>query len=187
MKYPSVWLFLAVAAATFACSIFVGGPAFPEPTATSDATGTPADLESVVQGALTQSAGNGAITLELTEDQLTAYAAQQLAADGSTFLSDPRVYLRDGAIQLIAKMQSGPIEGTASVTAHVVADSDGHPQIQIIEADLGPVPMSDSLKEGLSSFLQESLTGSLGPSATGFRLETISIGNGIMTITGRLK
>lgn len=187
MKYPSALLFLAFAAATFACSVLVGGPEYPAPTPTPATAATAADLESAIEGALTQSAGSGTITLELTEEQLTAYAAQELAAQDVAYLSDPKVYLRNGQIQLIARMQSGLVEGTASVTAHVLADSSGQPQIQIVEADLGPVPMSDSLKESLSSFLQESLTGSLGPVATGFRLESITIGDGVMKVTGRLK
>jgi hypothetical protein len=35
--------------------------------------------------------------------------------------------------------------------------------------------------------LQEALTGQLGPAAIGFRLESIDISDGVLTVTGRTK
>jgi hypothetical protein len=35
--------------------------------------------------------------------------------------------------------------------------------------------------------VREAYTGSLGPVATGLRIEGISIANGIMTVTGRIR
>jgi hypothetical protein len=186
MKSAIALTSMAVAAATFACSIFLGGPAYPNPTITVP-TSTAADLESEIERALTQNADTGTLTLTITEDQLTAYLAAQLAEQTDPVLTDPRVFLRDGAVELVAKAQSGLVEGNVRVIAHVLARADGLPEIQIVEADLGPVPMPDSLKEGISSFLQETLTGSLGPAAIGFRLEGITVGDGQMTVTGRLK
>jgi hypothetical protein len=43
------------------------------------------------------------------------------------------------------------------------------------------------LKQSLAALIKEAYTGSLGPVATGFRLETISIANGLMTVTGRIR
>jgi hypothetical protein len=39
----------------------------------------------------------------------------------------------------------------------------------------------------LTAIIKEAYTGALGPVATGFRLETIVIANGTMTLTGRTK
>jgi hypothetical protein len=35
--------------------------------------------------------------------------------------------------------------------------------------------------------VKEAYTGSLGPVATGLRIESISIANGVMTVTGRIR
>jgi hypothetical protein len=39
----------------------------------------------------------------------------------------------------------------------------------------------------MTAVITEAFTGSLGPVATGFRLESIDIANGLMTVTGRIK
>jgi hypothetical protein len=35
--------------------------------------------------------------------------------------------------------------------------------------------------------IDEAFTGALGPAASGLRIESINIANGVMTLTGRLK
>ena len=58
---------------------------------------------------------------------------------------------------------------------------------EIASADFGPFPAPEGLKNALTAMMQEAYTGSLGPVATGLRIETISIANGVMTITGRIR
>jgi hypothetical protein len=48
-----------------------------------------------------------------------------------------------------------------------------------------PVPVG--LKDTVTATIQEAYTGAIGPAAIGFRLESITIANGTMTITGRTK
>jgi hypothetical protein len=43
------------------------------------------------------------------------------------------------------------------------------------------------LNESISAIIDEAFTGKLGPMATGIRFEKISIDNGWMEITGRLR
>jgi hypothetical protein len=43
------------------------------------------------------------------------------------------------------------------------------------------------LNDAISVFVAQALTGPLGPAATGFRLESVSIADGVMTVTGRVK
>jgi hypothetical protein len=66
-------------------------------------------------------------------------------------------------------------------------DESGQPKIEIASADFGPFPAPNGLKEALTAAIKEAFTGSLGPVATGLRIETISIADGVMTITGRIK
>jgi hypothetical protein len=39
----------------------------------------------------------------------------------------------------------------------------------------------------MTALITEAYTGSLGPVATGFRLERIDIANGLMTVMGRIR
>ena len=61
------------------------------------------------------------------------------------------------------------------------------PLIEIASSDFGPFPAPEGLKNALTAMITEAYTGSLGPVATGLRIETISIANGVMTITGRVR
>jgi hypothetical protein len=47
--------------------------------------------------------------------------------------------------------------------------------------------MPTALRDAIAVALNEALTGAVGPVALGFRLETIDIGDGNMTLTGRLR
>ena len=73
------------------------------------------------------------------------------------------------------------------VALDVSVDELGQPRIEIATADFGPFPAPDGLKQSLTAIITEAYTGSLGPVATGFRLESIEIANGLMTVTGRIK
>jgi hypothetical protein len=63
----------------------------------------------------------------------------------------------------------------------------GLPKIEVISADFGPFPAPQGVNEAISAIVAEAFTGSFGPAATGLRLETITIADGVMTLTGRLK
>jgi hypothetical protein len=53
--------------------------------------------------------------------------------------------------------------------------------------DFGPLPAPDSINGTISKMVDEAFSGAIGPAATGFRLESITIENGTMTLTGRVK
>jgi len=185
MRYRIALPVVALTTATLACSIFVGGPAYPKPESASATQAVEAAQTQIAQ-ALLESAQTGAFRLVITEDQLTAYLASRLDGQSGT-LSDPQVVLRDGLIHVYGTAQAGIFIATVDAAAQVTLDDQGQPQITITSADFGPFPMPDALTGGLSSMLQEALTGSLGPTATGFRLESVEVADGTMTITGRTK
>jgi hypothetical protein len=59
--------------------------------------------------------------------------------------------------------------------------------MQVLSADFGPFDAPEGLNEAISKLINEAYTGSFGPVATGFRLEAISIADGMMTVTGQIK
>lgn len=172
--------------ASLACSIFIGGPVYsnePPPDPTTNAL----DLQTDIQQAIADGAQTGTISLKITESQLTSYLADKLKSENEPLISDPQVKLRDGQMIVYGKVQSGIFTANISITAQAGVDQNGQPKIEITQTDLGPLPAPQGLNAAVSNFVGEAYTGSLGPIATGFRLETISIDNGIMTLTGRIK
>jgi hypothetical protein len=171
---------------TISCSIFIGGPAYTitvEPVATESTQ----DLQSYIQQAVLDSAQTGIVNLKISESQLTRYLASKLESQTDPIITEPQVILRDGQMKVYGKAQSGVFTANISVTTRIIVDDQGQPQIEITQTDFGPLPAPNGLNDAMSRFMQEAFTGSLGPIATGFRLENITIADGLMIVTGRIK
>lgn len=176
----------ALTSASLACSIFLGGPAYPDPpvpVSTEAATG----LQSTFQDALANAAQTGTLTVELTETQLTSFLQSKLAEEVNPPIAQPQVTLRDGALEVIGTTQTGIFVANVSLTARFSVDQNGQPQIDVTQAQYGPFPAPSEFTDALGALLRETLTGSLGPAALGFRLESITIADGKLTLTGRIK
>lgn len=179
---------------SLACTIFVGGPDYssfpPIPVSTEAAESIKEELKRAIEAG----AQTGVVTINLTEPQITSYLAARMRTDPSLqqedkkpLITDPQVYLRDGQMQIYGKTQQGIFAANIGIIVQVGVDADGQPLIEIISADFGPFPAPEGLKSALTAMIKEAYTGSLGPVATGLRIESISIANGIMTITGRIR
>lgn len=189
--FPLFLLLLVLTA--LACNINVGGPDYsslpPVPISTEYAQ----SIQDEVQRAFEEGAQTGEITLNLTEQQITSYLASRLQSDpnlqqdNQPLISEPQVYLRDGQMQIYGKSQRGMFNANIGIIVSVGVDAEGQPDIEIVSADFGPLPAPEGLKDTIEAMVREAYTGSLGPVATGLRIETITIANGIMTVTGRIR
>jgi hypothetical protein len=188
-------LFLLILVLTsLACTIFVGGPDYsslpPIPVSSEAAE----SIKEELRRALEAGAQTGIITVNLTEPQITSYLAARLQTDPSLqqsdqkpLIMDPQVYLRDGQMQIYGKTQQGMLTANIGIIMNMGVDANGQPQIDVVSADFGPFPAPEGIKDAITAMVREAYTGSLGPVATGLRIETISITNGVMTVTGRIK
>ena len=189
--FPLFLLLLVLTA--LACNINVGGPDYsslpPVPISTEYAQ----SIKDEVQRAFEEGAQTGEITLNLTEQQITSYLASRLQSDPSLqqdnqpLITEPQVYLRDGQMQIYGKTQRSMFNANIGIIVSVGVDAEGQPDIEIVSADFGPLPAPEGLKDTIEAMVREAYTGSLGPVATGLRIETITIANGIMTVTGRIR
>ncbi len=179
---------------SLACTIFVGGPDYsslpPIPVSAEAAQ----SIKDEVKRAFEAGAETGVVTINLTETQITSYLAQRMQTDPSLqqsdkkpLITDPQVYLRDGQMQIYGKTQQGIFTANIGIIVQVGVDANGQPLIEITSADFGPFDAPEGLKNALTAMIKEAYTGSIGPVATGLRIESISIANGVMTITGRIK
>jgi hypothetical protein len=187
MKNISLPLFLLVLAlASLACTLFVGGPDYP-----ADPVPVSPDLAQSLRDQVKQAMEAGAlgepITFQITEAQLTSYLVYRLAQDSNPLLTEPKILLRNGQMQVYGKVQRSVFVANVAVIMSVGVDEAGQPRFEIISADFGPLPTPSGLNSAISALIAEAYTGSVGPVATGFRLENITITDGVMTLTGRIK
>jgi hypothetical protein len=195
IKTRGLTLFLLLLVLTsLACTISVGGPDYsnlpPIPVSGEAAE----SIKEELRRALEAGAQTGVISVNLTEPQITSYLASRLYTDPSLqqpdqqpLITDPQVYLRDGQMQIYGKSQRGMLTANIGIIISVGVDANGQPQIDVVSADFGPFPAPEGLKDAITAMVREAYTGSLGPVATGLRIETISIANGVMTVTGRVR
>ncbi len=176
----------ALVLAALACTIHVGGPDIPEETIPVS-TESVAGLEEQVKLAKDAAEQSGVLSLQITEAQLTSYLAFKLQEEPEPFLREPQVFLRDGQVQLYGRAYQGNFTANVALIMRVGVDEAGKPTLEIVSADFGPLPVPEGLRETATAALQEAYTGALGPVATGLRLESISIADGIMTLNGRTK
>jgi hypothetical protein len=179
---------------SLACVIFVGGPDYsnlPPIPVSADAA---ASIKDEIKRAVEAAADTGVITVNLTEPQITSYLASRLQtepslqqSDKKPLITDPQVYLRDGQMQIYGKTQQGIFTANIGIIVNMGVDANGQPEINIVSADFGPFPAPEGLKEAITAMVREAYTGSLGPVATGLRIESISTANGVMTVTGRIR
>lgn len=185
---------LSLILASLACTIFVGGPDYsslpPIPVSTEAAESIKEELKRAFEAG----AETGVVTINLNEPQITSYLAARMQTDPNLqqsdqkpLITDPQVYLRDGQMQIYGRTQQGIFAANIGIIVKVGVDPDGQPSIEITSADFGPFPAPEGLKNALTAMIKEAYTGSLGPVATGLRIETVSIANGVMTITGRIR
>ena len=192
---PGLPLFLLILIITsLACTIFVGGPDYsnlpPIPVSAEAAESIKAEIKRAFEAGLE----TGVVTINITEPQITSYLAARLQTDASLqqsdkkpLMTDPQVYLRDGQMQIYGKTQQGIFTANIAIIITMGVDADGQPLIDITSADFGPFPVPEGLKDAITAMVREAYTGSLGPVATGLRIETISIASGVMTVTGRIR
>ncbi|MFM8368300.1 MAG: hypothetical protein ACKOBD_06040 [Chloroflexota bacterium] len=183
-----LYLFIvSLVVSSLACSINVGGPEYPAQTVPASPTDAQA-LRDMIQQAMITGAETGVITLSITENQLTGFMAEKLAQQTNPPFTDPQILLRNGQMQMYGKVTQGWFTANMLITMNVTIDEiTGQPKMQIVSADFGPVPAPEGINNAISAIIDEAFTGSFGPVAVGFRLETITIADGIMTLTGRIK
>ena len=179
---------------SLACTVFVGGPDYsslpPIPVSNEAVESIGAELQRAIQAG----AQTGVITVNLTEPQITSYLAARLQTDPGLqqtdkkpLITEPQVYLRDGQMQIYGKTQQGMFAANIGIIVSMGVDANGEPQIEVVSADFGPFPAPEGLKDAITAMVKEAYTGSLGPVATGLRIESITTANGIMTVTGRVR
>lgn len=185
---------LSLVITSLACTIFVGGPDYPNLPPIPVSAEAAESIKEELRRAFEAGAQTGAVTINITETQITSYLAARLQTDPSLqqsdkkpLMTDPQIYLRDGQMQIYGKTQQGIFTANIGIIVTMGVDAAGQPLIEITSADFGPFPAPEGLKDAITAMVREAYTGSIGPVATGLRIEAISIANGLMTVTGRIR
>jgi hypothetical protein len=186
MNYKKLIPLLTILLTMLACTIFTGGPDFPDPPIPVS-TEAVQSLSDQIHVAVTAGADSGVVTLFITETQMSSFLAYKLAGDDNAMFTDPQVYLRDGQMRIYGKSKQGVFTANVGIVLSVGTNEAGDPKLELVSADFGPFPLPDQLNEVLTALIEEAYTGSLGPVATGMRIKSITIADGVMAIVGQVR
>lgn len=170
---------------TMACVINIGGPDYPT-NSIPISTESLSSMRDQIKTAVADGAQTGQINIFITETQLTSFLADKFSSQENPLITSPQAYLQDGQIQIYGTVTKGFLKATVSIIMTASINQEGKLQLELTSADFGPFPVPDSLKEIITSMVTEAYTGSLGPLATGFRVEGIIIAKGAMMIVGKI-
>lgn len=191
----SFYIHLSIALfATLACTIFVGGPDYSDLEPIPVSAEAAQSLRDGMAKSFESGLQTGVVTITITEPQITSYLALQMQTnptlqqeDQQPFFDEPQIYLRDGQMKIYGKTRQGMFAANIGILLSVGVDDLGKPKIEVESADFGPFPAPEGINEAVTLFIKEAFTGSIGPVASGLRIETITIADGLMTIIGRIR
>jgi hypothetical protein len=178
-------LILIISLISLACKLSLGGS---KPTAepipvSEDAADS---IQSIIDNATITDEESKSIAFTVTEEQVTSYAALEFAKNTDANISNPQIYLRDGKIDAYAVYNQEYFDINIHITLNATIDANHELVVTIEKADLGPIPAAEGMLSSISSLIDDTLTNTLLPASTGFRMETIYIADGMATISGTL-
>jgi uncharacterized protein YpmS len=167
-----------------ACRINAGGPKPPEEIETPVVT-FPQSPEQSLETAIQIDPGSGAMTITLTETQITTYLAAYLASQSEPLLTNPQVVLQNGQVEIFGQVSRGIFSANVHLVLELLADENGSLKPRLTSADLGPVPAPAGALDSLSRSIDEAFTTSVGQHLADIKIETITIADGVIIATGQ--
>lgn len=183
--FPTI-AFALLATVQLACQIDLGGP---EPLGAPIGVmeGSAEELADSWKRAIDGAVDSGEIIVVINETQLTSLIAKRLNESENPVLISPQVFLRDQAIHIYGYSEQGIVRASVLITVAPVIDADGTITFELSGAEVGPIPAPEGVKDAISALLTEGFTGPIGTLATGIRVTSLEIADGVMTIVGEIR
>lgn len=178
----------AILAASMACNFPGVGNLGATPTAPVPVSSEAVQqLEESLQSALATAASGGKVELAITEEQLTSLAAIELQAIQEPKVENVQIRLRDGQVMTTAKVTLNGIPLDMSLNSRVIVGPDGLPKSQTVSAKLGPLPIPESMLDLFTQEVDNILAEQMVFQGQRVFVESLSIADGVMLVSGYLK
>lgn len=143
------------------------------------------DLEEEVKDAAATAASGGPVEMTFTEEQLTSLAAQRLQSYEGQSIKDIQIRLRDGHVEVLGTIESSGFDLPLSIVVEITVGASNQLQAKAVSGSAGPFDLPASLLEQLNEQISQLLADQYNPSD--LIVESITIGDGKMTIIGRTR
>jgi uncharacterized protein YpmS len=172
-------ILIVLATAAIACNM---------PSTSRRSTDKPADTASTpTEFVLTEPASSeaGSVTITLTEGQLNTIVQQALKGQTDQPIEELQVRLESGQVILTGTVNQNGLSLPMRLTLTVDPDGQGGLNYQVTSASVGPLPLPQSLRDQIETMLNQNLQAQVRQLTNNLYIESINIGNGLMTVTGQ--
>lgn len=176
-------ILMVLVLASLACNLPARGTEAPSPVSPMT-TDQIEQFENQMEETLSNPGPSGEVTLNITQEQLSAYLAAEMASQGGDVLSDPRVVLTNGQMEVHGDVNQAGITANTRIVLQPRVEADGSPKLDVQSIELGPFPVPNSLKDRVQVLTNDMLTRYLSSTSAQFKVNDVVITEGQMTITG---
>jgi uncharacterized protein YpmS len=183
-KKPIIVFTILLILAGLACSLPGRAASTPTPVPTLIPTVDPQALADQLATASAEFDKTGLVNLTFSEQQITTFVAQALAKQPDIPFSEPQVSLQNGQITLNAKVVVGKISGKGTLVFEPLVE-DGKMNISVLSAKFGAIPFPSSALEQITRTINQNISDYITVEGRSVQIESITIENGTMTVTGK--
>jgi hypothetical protein len=184
-KFPSLPILLALVlllVASLACRLPGLSRADPTPAPVPVSSEAVEDLMAEIESAGATASAGGPIVLELTETQLTSLAALELQNQQEVGIQNLQIRLQNGQVMISGNVAQDSISLPIGVDLNIYVEA-GEPRTEIVSAKLGPLPVPQAYLDQITEQFNQALISQFSSYGQDIVFDSISIQNGIMTIT----
>jgi hypothetical protein len=175
---------LALVSASLACNLPFTGTSTPAYEPVPVSTEAAGELVDSVKTAIERYQQTGLLELTLDERQLTSMLVFSLQEQADINLVDPQIHLRDDQIILTGGVEQIAGQVAAEIVLKPGVDATGQPQLEIVSARLGILPLPAVVLNEVVDAASDLIAQQIAAAGADFRLESITVGEGVLEIRG---
>jgi len=123
---------------------------------------------------------------QVSEPQLTSMLINALKSRPDLGVTEPRVYLRDGVVEIRGQVQQSGLRLPLVIQLRLFIDAQHQLQYEILSAKVGPFSLPNSLLDQISTYIDQALSNSLDIDQDDVYFEQVNVENGMLTVSGYL-
>ena len=128
--------------------------------------------------------GKQPFSYQISEHELTSIISDELAGRDDIRISNPKVYLRDGIIELSGQYQHSGMDLPLEIKLMLFVDSNNQLQYEIVSAKVGPFPLPEYALDQLTEYLDQVIENNLSIQKESIVFEQVLVDNGLLMIKG---